>query len=119
MVLGAWVPHDTLVTRNVITTVCNDDNYRYGYNGQMKNNQWAGLGNHSVDLAAIRRETGYLNGTITADQLHEKTKAAGTMGLLGMAFVADAYLTKGRLSQFILQLNWWALCMTIHHLVLL
>ena len=29
-----------------MTTICDGENYRYGYNGQMKTNEWAGLGNH-------------------------------------------------------------------------
>ncbi len=39
------LPRDSLAPANVVTLVCNEDRYHYGYNGQMKNNQWAGLGN--------------------------------------------------------------------------
>jgi len=38
-------PYDTTILENVVTTVCSDEWYRYGHNGQMKNNQIAGLGN--------------------------------------------------------------------------
>ncbi|GAA4462072.1 hypothetical protein GCM10023093_07930 [Nemorincola caseinilytica] len=37
---------DTVVPRNIVSTVCNNDGYRYGYNGQMKENEVAGVGNH-------------------------------------------------------------------------
>jgi RHS repeat-associated protein len=40
------IPVDTLVAVNVTANVCNNDFYRYGYNGQMKVNEWAGVGNH-------------------------------------------------------------------------
>ncbi|PQJ10493.1 hypothetical protein CJD36_010985 [Flavipsychrobacter stenotrophus] len=40
------VPHYTYVPQSVVSRVCNGESYRYGYNGQMKNNEWAGLGNH-------------------------------------------------------------------------
>ena len=41
------VPHDTLIAQQVVATVCNSEKYRYGFNGQMKVNEWAGLGNHN------------------------------------------------------------------------
>jgi len=42
---GTWVTEDSLALKDVVTTVCNNDYYRYGYNGQMKTNEMAGLGN--------------------------------------------------------------------------
>ncbi len=32
----------------VNATVCNEEKYEYGYNGQMKVNDWAGVGNHTT-----------------------------------------------------------------------
>jgi RHS repeat-associated protein len=40
------VPVDSVVPGNIVSTVCNADGYRYGFNGQMKDREWAGLGNH-------------------------------------------------------------------------
>jgi RHS repeat-associated protein len=40
------VPHYTSVPQSVVSRVCNGESYRYGFNGQMKVNEWAGLGNH-------------------------------------------------------------------------
>jgi RHS repeat-associated protein len=40
------VPVDSVVPRNIVSTVCNGNRYRYGYNGKMKDNEWAGLGNN-------------------------------------------------------------------------
>ncbi|MCD6011789.1 MAG: hypothetical protein K0Q79_1651 [Flavipsychrobacter sp.] len=37
---------DSSILENVVTTVCDGDKYQYGYNGQMKDNEWAGAGNH-------------------------------------------------------------------------
>ena len=40
------IPRDTLMTNTIVTNVCNTDEYRYSYNGQMKVNEIAGVGNH-------------------------------------------------------------------------
>jgi len=40
----------TMVPHTVVTTVCSEDQYRYGYNEQMKVNEWAGVGNHTTAL---------------------------------------------------------------------
>jgi len=37
---------DSAVLEDVVTSVCNEDRYHYGFNGQMKDNEWAGVGNH-------------------------------------------------------------------------
>ena len=42
------LPHDTTIAQSIVTTVCNRDHYRYGYNGQIKVNELAGLGNHNT-----------------------------------------------------------------------
>jgi hypothetical protein len=44
------VPVDSVVPCNIVSTVCNGDGYRYGYNGQMKVNEIAGVGNHNTAL---------------------------------------------------------------------
>lgn len=45
--LGIYLPRfDSFVTENVVTEVCNEDRYHYGYNGKLKDNEWAGVGNH-------------------------------------------------------------------------
>ena len=44
---GIYLPRvDSFVSENVVTLVCDEDKYHYGYNGQLKDNQWAGNGNH-------------------------------------------------------------------------
>ena len=43
-------PKDTVVEKSVATIVCEKDFYRFGYNGQMKVNEIAGLGNHTTAL---------------------------------------------------------------------
>jgi YD repeat-containing protein len=48
--LGIYIPHDTIAPYNLVSTICNADGYNYGYNGQMKDNEWAGLGNHNSAL---------------------------------------------------------------------
>ncbi len=44
-----YIP-DSIVTHyapaSIVSTVCNESKYEYGYNGQMKDNEWAGAGNH-------------------------------------------------------------------------
>jgi RHS repeat-associated protein len=50
------VPHYTSVPQSVVSRVCNGESYRYGFNGQMKDNEWAGLGNH-VDFGARGLDT--------------------------------------------------------------
>ncbi|MCW3122349.1 MAG: repeat protein, partial [Flavipsychrobacter sp.] len=60
---GSWAPpphyidlynvsYDTTSTTATIvsTTICDEDGYLYGYNGQMKVNEIAGLGNHNTSL---------------------------------------------------------------------
>ncbi len=49
-IVGA-TPHDTLAPYNLTSTACNSDGYSYGFNGQFKDNEWAGLGN-SLDFGA-------------------------------------------------------------------
>lgn len=41
-----YLPRDTTVPTNIASNVCTGGGYRYGYNGQMKDNEWAGEGNH-------------------------------------------------------------------------
>jgi RHS repeat-associated protein len=44
---GIYLPRfDSAVLEDVVTSVCNEDRYHYGFNGQMKDNEWAGLGNY-------------------------------------------------------------------------
>jgi RHS repeat-associated protein len=46
VVIKHWgTAHDTLVQTSIVTTVCDKDFYRYGFNGQLKDNEWGGLGN--------------------------------------------------------------------------
>ncbi len=44
------VPVYHTVPVQVVSTVCSDDEYRYGFNGQMKVNEIAGVGNHNTAL---------------------------------------------------------------------
>ncbi len=44
------IPKDTFESQEIVTTVCNKEHYRYGYNGQMKVNEVAGVGNHNTSL---------------------------------------------------------------------
>jgi YD repeat-containing protein len=49
--LGGYYTYTvTLVPTTVISTVCSEDEYRYDFNTQMKNNEWAGVGNHYTAL---------------------------------------------------------------------
>ena len=48
--LALQMPHDTLAPYNLTSTACNADGYNYGFNGQMKTNEIAGLGNHNSAL---------------------------------------------------------------------
>ena len=41
----------TFAPQNVLTNICSEDAYHYGFNGQMKDNEWAGTGNH-LDFGA-------------------------------------------------------------------
>ena len=44
---GLYLPRfDSAVLEDVVTSVCNEDRYHYGFNGKMKDNEWAGVGNH-------------------------------------------------------------------------
>lgn len=36
----------TFVNQSVVANISSDDGYHYGYNGQIKDNEWAGKGNH-------------------------------------------------------------------------
>ena len=54
---GIYLPRfDSAVMEDVVTSVCNEDRYHYGFNGQMKVNEWAGVGNH-VDFGARGLDT--------------------------------------------------------------
>ncbi len=44
--LGIHMPHDSTVPYNLVSTACNTDAYSYGFNGKLKDNEWAGVGNH-------------------------------------------------------------------------
>jgi RHS repeat-associated protein len=44
---GIVLPRDTLTAINIHGNICSADAYQYGYNGQIKDNEWAGLGNHT------------------------------------------------------------------------
>ncbi len=44
--LGHWHVTPRIDTVNVLTSVCSGEKYPYGHNGQMKVNEWAGIGNH-------------------------------------------------------------------------
>ena len=37
---------DSFILRDAVALVCNEDQYHFGYNGQVKDNEWAGVGNH-------------------------------------------------------------------------
>jgi hypothetical protein len=41
---------------NVVSQVCDEDLYHYGFNGKMKDNEWAGVGNH-IDFGARGLDT--------------------------------------------------------------
>ena len=42
---GMSVPRfDSVTLEDLVTTVCTEDRYQYGYNGKYKDNEWAGLG---------------------------------------------------------------------------
>ncbi len=53
---GINIPHDTMAPYNLTSTACNSDGYSYGFNGQFKDNEWAGLGNH-LDFGARMYDT--------------------------------------------------------------
>jgi hypothetical protein len=40
----------TFVNELVVASITSDDDYHYGFNGQMKTNEWAGKGNHNTAL---------------------------------------------------------------------
>ncbi len=44
-ITGLTVPHFGLSPVNVVAQVCSEDEYEYGFNGQMKVNEMAGMGN--------------------------------------------------------------------------
>jgi RHS repeat-associated protein len=46
----------TYTPGTAFATICDDDQYRYGYNGKLKDNEYAGLGN-SLDYSARRYRT--------------------------------------------------------------
>ena len=51
---GIYLPRfDSAVLDDVVTSVCNEDRYHYGFNGKMKDNKWAGVGRilHRVCLS--------------------------------------------------------------------
>lgn len=43
---GHWVVNYHSEVQPVVTQVCSGEKYPYGYNGQMKDNEWCGVGNH-------------------------------------------------------------------------
>jgi RHS repeat-associated protein len=43
---GHYMLDTVMVAKLVVTTECSDGSYPYGYNGKMKDNEWAGVGNH-------------------------------------------------------------------------
>jgi hypothetical protein len=47
---GIYLPRYNAGSMNVVSQVCDEDHYHYGYNGQMKVNEWAGVGNHNTAL---------------------------------------------------------------------
>ncbi len=48
---GLYLPRfDSAVLEDVVTSVCNEDRYHYGFNGQLKDNEIAGVGNHTTAL---------------------------------------------------------------------
>ena len=47
---GVVIDSITIEPQLVTTTVCSEDKYEYGYNGQMKVNEIAGVGNHYTSL---------------------------------------------------------------------
>lgn len=47
-IYGLYYDSISFVPMLVTSTVCNEDGYEYGYNGQMKVNEIAGAGNHEV-----------------------------------------------------------------------
>ncbi|MES2701538.1 MAG: RHS repeat-associated core domain-containing protein [Bacteroidota bacterium] len=52
-VTGFDIPRDTMISYNIPTNVCNNDFYHYGFNGKIKDNELAGVGN-SVDYGFRR-----------------------------------------------------------------
>jgi RHS repeat-associated protein len=61
---------DSSILENVVTTVCDGDSYHYGFNGKLKDNEWAGVGNH-YDYAA-RRYDSRIARFISVDPLKQK-----------------------------------------------
>jgi RHS repeat-associated protein len=45
-ITGLTVPAFGLAPTNVVAQVCSEDIYEYGFNGKLKDNEWAGVGNH-------------------------------------------------------------------------
>lgn len=64
------IPLDTTTAYNIVSTVCDNDFYRFGFNGKQKDNEWAGLGNH-VDFGARGLDT-RIGRWISKDPLSEK-----------------------------------------------
>jgi len=48
--MGIEVPRDSTQILNVVSTICSEGRYEYGYNGQLKVNEIAGFGNHNTAL---------------------------------------------------------------------
>ena len=46
----------TFAPQNVLTNICSEDPHHYGFNGKMKDNEWAGVGNH-MDYGFRRQDT--------------------------------------------------------------
>jgi hypothetical protein len=47
---GVTLDSIVLTPMNVVSQIASDDQYHYGFNGQMKTNEWAGIGNHNTAL---------------------------------------------------------------------
>ena len=82
-----YIPRDTLTAHTIVSNVCNKDGYKYGYNGQLKDNEWAGLGNH-LDFGerGVDTRTGRW---ITVDKLGSKYP-----GVSPYAFVRNSPIVK-------------------------
>jgi RHS repeat-associated protein len=55
-----------------------------------------------LEMRTRRREQALLNNTITEDQYKQQTLASGAGGVIGAAIAVDVFITKGKISQFLL-----------------
>lgn len=60
-----------------------------------------------LEISTRRREDAYLSNKITATEYRQQTLASGAGGVLGAAIVVDAFITKGRLSAFLVTTQIW------------